>query len=145
MKFIKVLPILIKTVATLHKLQDGEYYPVCQQIIQYGAMFFEVHTRAFVQLIFFPGTFIYFRFMTFTQILMKDSAHMLIHVHNIFNCRESFEMMLSRWLVNCWEGTSNIAAIKRLSKCHFRKNYNNSNGSRCHPFLPLVLNKKKKK
>ena len=101
MKIIKVLLILIKKVAALHKLQDGEYYPVCQQIIQYGAVFFEVQTRVFVQLIFFPGTFIYFRLMKFTQVLMKDSAHMLINVHNVFNYRESFEMMLSRCLVNC--------------------------------------------
>ena len=59
----------------------------------------------------FPGTFINFRFM-FTQVLMKELAHMLIHVHKIFNCRASFEKLLSMCLVNYGEVTSNIAAIK---------------------------------
>ena len=46
----------------------------------------------------FPGTFIDFCFM-FTKVLMKDLASMLMHSRNIFNCRVSFKMLFSMFLV----------------------------------------------
>ena len=47
-----------------------------------------------------PGTFIEFCFMIFTEVLIKDSARMLIHVRESFNCRVSFKMLLPMFLVN---------------------------------------------
>ena len=47
-----------------------------------------------------PGTFIEFCFMIFTKVLIKDSARMLIHVRELFNCRVSFKMLLPMFLVN---------------------------------------------
>ena len=43
----------------------------------------------------FQSTYFDFRFMMFTQALMKELARMLIHVRKIFNCRVSFKMLLS--------------------------------------------------
>ena len=48
---------------------------------------------------FFPGTFIDFYFMMFTEILMKDLARMLIHVRKLFNCRISFKKLFSMCIV----------------------------------------------
>ena len=47
----------------------------------------------------FPGTFIDFCFMMFTVVLTKYLTHMLIHVRKLFNCRVSFNMLLSICLV----------------------------------------------
>ena len=47
----------------------------------------------------FPGNFIDFRFMIFTEFLMKNLAPILIHVSKIFNCMVSFKMLLSMYLV----------------------------------------------
>ena len=46
----------------------------------------------------FPGTFIDFCFMMFTEVLMKNLAHMLIHVRKLFNCKVSFTMLFSMCL-----------------------------------------------
>ena len=46
-------------------------------------MFFEVQARIFVQLIFFLGTFVDFRFTIFAQ---KELARILIHIRKMFNC-----------------------------------------------------------
>ena len=61
----------------------------------YGAMFFEVRGLIF----FFAGynvqrTFVDFRFMLFTKVLMKELARILIHVHKIFKRRVSFKILL---------------------------------------------------
>ena len=53
-------------------------------VVYFGAIFFEVQARVFVQLI-FSGTFINFCFMVFTQVMMKELASVLIHVCKIFN------------------------------------------------------------
>ena len=58
-------------------------------------MFFEVGGRIF----FFmsdnvQGTFVGFRFMLFTKVLMKELARILIHVHKIFNRKVSFKILL---------------------------------------------------
>ena len=42
----------------------------------------------------YQGSFVGFRFMMFTQVLMKELACILIHVHKIFNCRVSFKMFM---------------------------------------------------
>ena len=47
----------------------------------------------------FQGTFVDFRFMMFTKVLMKELAGILIHFHKIFNWRVSFKMLLSMCLV----------------------------------------------
>ena len=47
----------------------------------------------------FPGTFIDFCFMIFTKVLTKYLAFMLIHVRKLFNCRVSFKILFSMWLV----------------------------------------------
>ena len=39
-------------------------------------------------------TFVDFRFMLFTKVLMKELARILIHVHKIFNRRVSFKILL---------------------------------------------------
>ena len=63
--------------------------------ICFGAIFFEVRG-----LIFFfvsnnaQGTFVDFRFMLFTEVSMKELAHILIHVHKIFNRRVSLKILL---------------------------------------------------
>ena len=52
-------------------------------------MFFEVH--AWILRLSFPGTFIDFCFMIFTKLLMKYLA--------LINCRVSFKVLFSMWLV----------------------------------------------
>ena len=39
-------------------------------------------------------TFVDFRFMLFTKVLMKELARILIYVHKIFNRRVTFKMLL---------------------------------------------------
>ena len=39
-------------------------------------------------------TFVDFRFMLFTKVLMKELARILIHVYKIFNRRVSFKILL---------------------------------------------------
>ena len=39
-------------------------------------------------------TFVDFRFMLFTKVLVKELARILIHVHKIFNCKVSFKILL---------------------------------------------------
>ena len=51
-------------------------------------MFFEVRGSNFVFASNnFEGTFIDFCFMMFAKVMMKELAHILIHVYKIFNCR----------------------------------------------------------
>ena len=45
------------------------------------------------------GTFINFYFMMFTKVLVKNLARMLIHVRKFFNCRLSFKMLFSMYLI----------------------------------------------
>ena len=47
----------------------------------------------------FQGTFVDFRFMIFTKILMKELARVLIHVRKILSYRVSFKMLLLMHLV----------------------------------------------
>ena len=47
----------------------------------------------------YPGTFIDFRFMMFTKVLMKDLARTLIHDRKILNYRVFFIMLMSMCLV----------------------------------------------
>ena len=93
----------------------------------------------------FPGTFIVFCLILFTEVLIKDLARMLIHVRKIFNCRVYYKIMLSMCLVIVekelwtwlWSSTSQNAT--------FEKNYQRrkSFSSRCL-FLSLVLIKTNK-
>ena len=62
--------------------------------IYFGVMFFEVRGRIFLASDNVQGTFVDFRFMMFTKVLMKELARILIHVHNIFKRRASFRMLL---------------------------------------------------
>ena len=61
-------------------------------------MFFEVRGHTFVSHD-FQGTFVDFRFMMFTKVLMKELARILSHVRKIFNCRVSLKMLLLMYLV----------------------------------------------
>ena len=62
--------------------------------IYFGVMFFEVLGRIFFASDNVQGTFVDFRFMMFTKVLMKELARILIHVHNIFKRRASFRILL---------------------------------------------------
>ena len=53
-------------------------------------MFFEVRGRIFFTSDNVQDTFFDFRFMLFTKVLMKELAHILIHIYKIFNGRMSF-------------------------------------------------------
>ena len=67
----------------------------------FGAMFFQVHTlRNYL----FAGTLIDFRTVTFTEVLMKDLARMLTHVHETNSRRVSFKMLLSICLLYVEKG-----------------------------------------
>ena len=57
-------------------------------------MFFEVGGRIFLASDNVQGTFVDFCFMMFTKVLMKELAHILIHVHKIFKCRVFFKIRL---------------------------------------------------
>ena len=57
-------------------------------------MFFEVRGRIFLASDNVQGTFVGFRFMLFTKVLMKELARILIRVHKICNCRVSFKILL---------------------------------------------------
>ena len=57
-------------------------------------MFFEVRGRIFFVSDNVQGTFVGFRFMLFTKVLMKELARILIHAHKIFNRRVSFKILL---------------------------------------------------
>ena len=57
-------------------------------------MFFEVQGHIFFVSHNVQGTFVGFHFMLFTRVLMKELAHILIHVHKIFNRRVSFKILL---------------------------------------------------
>ena len=61
-------------------------------------MFFEVWCRIFVAGDNFQATFVDFRFMIFTKVLMKELARFLIHVHKIFNRKVSFKILFSMCL-----------------------------------------------
>ena len=67
--------------------------------IYFGAMFFEVRGRIFFVSDNVQGTFVDFRFMLFTKVLMKELARILIHVHKIFSRRVSFKILLLMCLV----------------------------------------------
>ena len=56
-------------------------------------MFFEVRGIIFFTSDNFQGTFVDFRFMMFTKVLMKELARILIYVNKIFYRRVSFKML----------------------------------------------------
>ena len=62
--------------------------------IYFGAMFFEVRGRIFFVSDNVQGTFVDFRFMLFTKVLMKELARILIYIYKIFNGRMSFKILL---------------------------------------------------
>ena len=62
--------------------------------IYFGAMFFEVRGRIFFVSDNVQGTFVGFRFMLFTKVLMKELARILIYIYKIFNGRMSFKILL---------------------------------------------------
>ena len=78
--------------------------------------------------------------LTFTKVLMKDLARMLIHARKTKNCRVSFKMLLSVCLVfvenELWSCNFQNATFKKKLPQQWRKLF----WSKC-PFLPLVLNK----
>ena len=57
-------------------------------------MFFEGRDRIFFVSDNVQGTFVAFRIMLFTTVLMKELARILIHVRKIFNRRVSFKILL---------------------------------------------------
>ena len=57
-------------------------------------MFFEVRGRIFLASDNVQGTFVDFRFVIFTKVLMKELARILVHVHKIFNRRVPFKTLL---------------------------------------------------
>ena len=57
-------------------------------------MFFEVRGRIFLASDNVQGTFVGFRFMLFTKVLMKELACIFIRVQKICNCRVSFKILL---------------------------------------------------
>ena len=61
-------------------------------------MFFEVRGRIFFVSDNVQGTFVGFRFMLFTKVLMKELARILIHVHKTFNRRVPFKTLLLMYL-----------------------------------------------
>ena len=63
----------------------------------FGAMFLQV--LALRNYIFFQAPSSVFVSVTFTEVLMKDLARMLIHVRKTKNSRVAFKMMLSMCLV----------------------------------------------
>ena len=62
--------------------------------ICFGAMFFEVQGHIFFISDNVQGTFVGFRFMLFTKVLMKELARILIQVHKIFNRRVFLKTLL---------------------------------------------------
>ena len=62
--------------------------------MKYLFLFFEVRGRIFLASGNVQGTFVDFRFMMFTKVLMKELARILIHVHKIFKRRVSFKILL---------------------------------------------------
>ena len=112
-----------------------------------------VHCSSYCSLAFcatdlFPGNFIDFRFMTFTEFWMKNLAPILIHVSKIFNCRVNYSIFQNALVNvphNCWEWILNVAVIKQLPKYHCKKKITMIMikviliQTKC-PFLPLVLN-----
>ena len=68
------------------------------------------------------GTFVDFRFMMFTKVLMKELARILIHVHKIFMRRVSFKILVLMCLTilenklqhSCDIVTSGIDLSKKL-------------------------------
>ena len=73
--------------------------------IYFGAMFFEVRGRIFFTSDNFQGTFVDFRFIIFTKVLMKELTRILIHVHKIFKCTVFFQNAVVNVPPNCWEET----------------------------------------
>ena len=67
--------------------------------IYFAAMFFEVRGRIFFASDNVQGTFVDFRLMLLTKVLMKELARILIYVHKIFNRRVSFNILLLMYLV----------------------------------------------
>ena len=61
-------------------------------------MFFDSAGSDFCATDNFPRTFLDYRFMMFTQVLMKELAHILIHVQKIFIFRVFFKVLLSMYL-----------------------------------------------
>ena len=57
-------------------------------------MFIEVPGRIFLASDNVQGSSVDFRFMIINKVLMKELAHILIHVHEIFMRRVSFKIML---------------------------------------------------
>ena len=62
--------------------------------IYFGAMFFEVQGHIFFISDNVQGTFVDFRFILFTKVLMRELVRILIHVYKIFNRRVSFKILL---------------------------------------------------
>ena len=108
------------------------------------AMFFVVRGRIFFANDNFQGTFVVFRLMMFTKILIKESALILIHVRKIFNCRVSFKMLLLMYFGivekklqhSCVQETSGLAFPKKIPK-QWQKLFS----SKYH-FLTLLRNKR---
>ena len=57
-------------------------------------MFFELRGRIFLASDNVQGTFIDFRFVIFTKVLMKELTRILVHVHKFFKLRVSFKILL---------------------------------------------------
>ena len=111
--------------------------------IYFGVMFFELWGRIFLASDNVQGTFVDFRFMKFTKVLMKELARILIHVHKIFKRRVSFKILLLMCLAiveNKLQHSYDIVT----SGIELSKNSHNRGGSRSLRYLALtlLLNKK---
>ena len=76
-------------------------------------MFFEVGSLIFFASDNFQGNFVDFRFMRFTQILMKELARILTHIRKIFICRLSFKILLPMYLAITHFGFSATTMLSR--------------------------------
>ena len=68
-------------------LREKEVYKNMWKVIYFGAMLFEVQTQIFCASDNFADAFADFCFIVFTQVLVKELAYVLIHIHKIFICR----------------------------------------------------------
>ena len=69
------------------KTTTSEISSLVQCSLECGVTFFFVSDNA-------QGTFVGFRFMLFTKVLLKELACILIYVHKIFNRRVPFKILL---------------------------------------------------
>ena len=84
----------------------------------------------------------------FTQVLMKELAHMLTLVLKIFSYRVSFKMLFSMYLALVEKELWTYLWLSKFHICTFKNKNHNNDGSRAHRsilFYQCFWTKKKKK